>query len=259
MSKSAQNCYHLQAETPCAAFWESWEMVSSSPKPKIRNMKFPGWHSIPKIKRDIWDRGKARSWHEFVWLMDGNGRMVKWIVDEAGRSALMSPIPLICSRSSLAGSNSSVTHQSSQCLATWWCNCSLILNHPELALRRKNHFVPVGSLLASAFPWLQSLQLFRMGVGQTPSLKGQAHVHSWLEDSGGRYQCGDTGQLHLCNSTNRQGAVQGVSACRWRQFWALFHIYVDLESVSIMLIFILYQKSDLVSCLRNCCSCYKNQ
>jgi len=38
----------------------------------------------------------------------------------------------------------------------------------------------------------------------------------------------------------------------------ILYIPVDLELVSIMLIFILYQKSDLVSCLRSCCSCYKN-
>ena len=36
-----------------------------------------------------------------------------------------------------------------------------------------------------------------------------------------------------------QEAVQGVSACRWWQFWALFDIRVDLELVSIKWIFIL--------------------
>ena len=42
--------------------------------------------------------------------MDEKGLVVKWMVDEAGRSALMSPIPLmICSSSGLAGSDLSVT------------------------------------------------------------------------------------------------------------------------------------------------------
>ena len=40
--------------------------------------------------------------------------------------------------------------------------------------KEKKLFCDVGGLLASAFPWLQPLQLFSVGVGQTPSLKGQA-------------------------------------------------------------------------------------
>ena len=152
-----------------------------------------------------------------------------------------------------------ICHQSCQYLAIKWRNCSPLQNYPELAQRRKNHFVTVGGLLASAFPWLQPLYLFLVRLGQNPSLKGQACVHWWLQDSGGRYPCGNTGQIHLRNSSNRQEVVQGISAFRWRQFWALFDIYVDLKLVSIMLIFILYQKSDLVSCLRSCCSCYKSQ
>ena len=38
----------------------------------------------------------------------------------------------------------------------------------------------------------------------------------------------------------------------------ILYIPVDLELVSIMLIFRLYKKSDLVSCLKCCCSYYKN-
>ena len=152
-----------------------------------------------------------------------------------------------------------ICHRSSQCLTTRWCNYSLLLNNSELAQRSKNHFVTVRGLLASVFPWLQPLQLFPVGVGQTPSLKGQACVHWWLQDNDGIYQCGDTRQIHLCNSSNNPGAVQGVFACRWWKFLALFDIHVELELVSIMLIFIMYWKSDLVGCLRSYCSCYKNQ
>ena len=133
-----------------------------------------------------------------------------------------------------------ICHRSSQCLTTRWCNYLLLLDHSKLAQRSKNHFVTVRGLLACAFPWLQPLQLFSVGVGQTPSLKGQADVHWWLQDSYRRYQCGDTRQIHLCNSINNPEAVKGVFACRWWQFWALFDIHVELESVSIMLIFILY-------------------
>ena len=133
-----------------------------------------------------------------------------------------------------------ICHRSSQCLTTRWCNYSLLLNNSELAQRSKNHFVTVRVLLASAFPWLQPLQVFPMGVGQTPRLKGQARVHSWLQDSDGIYQCGNIGQIHLCNSSNRPKAVQGIFASKCWQFWALFDIHVELELVSIMLIFILY-------------------
>ena len=101
-----------------------------------------------------------------------------------------------------SGWKQSIYHWSGQSLATRWCNCSLLLNHPEPAQRRKNHFVTVGSFLASAFPWLQPLQL-SVGVGQTPSLKCQACIHWWPQNSGGRYQCSDTGQIHLRNSSNR--------------------------------------------------------
>ena len=100
--------------------------------------------------------------------------------------------------------------------------------------KEKKLFCDVGGLLASAFPWLQPLQLFSVGVGQTPSLKGQACVQWWLQDSSWRYHCADTGQIHQRNSTSCQDAVQGVSACRLRQFWALFDILVDLELVSII-------------------------
>ena len=130
-----------------------------------------------------------------------------------------------------------ICHWSSQCLTTRWCNCSLFLNHPELAQRSKNNFVTVRGLLASAFPWLQPLQLFPMGVCQTPRLKGQARVHLWLQDSDGRYQCGNIGQIHLCNSSNCPKAVQGIFASKCWQFWALFDIHVELELVSIRLDF----------------------
>ena len=40
--------------------------------------------------------------------------------------------------------------------------------------KEKKLFCDIGGLLASEFPWLQPLQLFSVGVGQTPSLKGQA-------------------------------------------------------------------------------------
>ncbi len=44
--------------------------------------------------------------------MDGKGLVVKWMMEEAGRSALMSLILfMICSQSGLAGSNLSVTGQ----------------------------------------------------------------------------------------------------------------------------------------------------
>ena len=128
-----------------------------------------------------------------------------------------------------SGCKQFICHWSSQCLTTRWCNYSLLLNHSELAQSRENHFLTVRGLLASAFPWLQPLQLFSVGVGQTPSLKGQARVHWWLQDSGGRYQCGNTGKIYLHNSSNHQEAVQGIFACRWWKFRALFDIYVDLE------------------------------
>ena len=60
-------------------------------------------------------------------------------------------------------------------------------------------------------------------------------------------------------SYHSQEAAQGVYNCKWWEFWALFDICVDLKLVSIKLIFTLYQKSDLVSCLRSSCLCYKNQ
>ncbi len=38
----------------------------------------------------------------------------------------------------------------------------------------------------------------------------------------------------------------------------LWHPCIDLELVSIVLIFEPYWKSDLISCSKNCCSCYEN-
>ncbi len=100
-------------------------------------------------------------------------------------------------------------------------------SHPKLFQRRKTYFLTVGGLLASAFPWLQPLQLVPVGVGH--SFKGQACVHWWLQDSRGRYQCGDTEQIHLHSSSNHQEVVQEVSACKWWYFWTLFDNHVDLE------------------------------
>ena len=131
-----------------------------------------------------------------------------------------------------------ICHQSCQYLAIKWRNCSPLQNYPELAQRRKNHFVTVGGLLASAFPRLQP-QLFPVRMDLTPSLKSQARVHWWLQDSRERYQCCNTGKIHLRNSSNHQEAVQGIFACRWWKFSALFEIHVDLELVSIKWIFIL--------------------
>ena len=70
---------------------------------------------------------------------------------------------------------------------------------------------------------------------------------------------GYTGQICLRNSSNCQEVVQGVYACRWRQCWALFDIHVDFKLVNVKLIFVLYQKSDLISCLKSCFLYYKNQ
>ena len=45
-----------------------------------------------------------------VWFMNGKRLVVKLMVDEAGKSALMLPIPLMtCLSSGLAGSNLSVS------------------------------------------------------------------------------------------------------------------------------------------------------
>ena len=62
-----------------------------------------------------------------------------------------------------------------------WRNSSLLLNHPELAQKRKNRFVTVGGLLASAFPWLQPLQLFFCGGGSNSKFEGSSHVQLWLQ------------------------------------------------------------------------------
>ena len=95
-------------------------------------MTSPGRHGIPKTSRHIWGKGIATWWLEFVWLMDWKGLVVKWIVDEASSSALMSPILLmICSWFGLTGSKSSVI-----CLATRCRNCSLLQSHPKWAQRK---------------------------------------------------------------------------------------------------------------------------
>ena len=87
--------------------------------------------------------------------MDGKGLVMKWMVEEAGRSALMSSIPLIYPLMIWFGWKQFICHRSCQCLATRWRNCSWRLNHLVLTQRSKSNFVTFGGLLASAFPWLQ--------------------------------------------------------------------------------------------------------
>ena len=60
-------------------------------------------------------------------------------------------------------------------------------------------------------------------------------------------------------SHHSQEVAQGISAYKWWKFRALFNILVDLKLVRIKLIFVLGQKSDLVSCLKSCCSYHKSQ
>ena len=189
------------------------------------NITSPGCNSILKTRMPIWDRGIARWWYKFVWLMDEKGLVVKWMVDGAGRSALMSPIPLmICSSSGLAGSNLSVTGH-----VNVWQQLLIALKPSWTCSKDKESFCKCRRSFGLCIPWLQPLQLFPVGLGQTPSLKSQAPVHWWLQDSGWRYQCGNTGQIHLHNSSNHQEVVEGIFSCGWWKFSALFEIHVDVE------------------------------
>ena len=199
MSKSAQNCHHLQAKMPtpllngccyCADIFVQYCHI---------DMMSPGCHGIPKTRRHIWYRRIARWWHEFGWFMDGKGLVVKWMVDEMGRSELMLLIPLmICSWSGLAGANHLLLIKSTSGNKMVQL---LTARKPSWICSKENHLVMVGGLLAYAFPRLQPLQLFPIEVGQTPSLKGQARFSWWLQDSSGRYQSGDTGQISPRNSS----------------------------------------------------------
>ena len=95
------------------------------------------------------------SWMERGWLVNG------WWKKRAGQYWCHNTFYDLLTIWS--GWKQFICHRSSQCLTTRWCNYSLLQNHSELAQRSKNHFVTVRGLLASAFPWLQPLQLFPVG------------------------------------------------------------------------------------------------
>ena len=145
-------------------------MVSLSPSPKLQNVMSSGCHSIPKTRRHIWDRGIEWWWDELVWFIEGKGLGVKWMVDEAGRLALILLIPLMISHDLVLLKAFYLLLVKSMS-GNKWRNSSLLLNHPELAQRWKNHFLTIGRLVASAISWLQPLQLFPMGMGQTSRVK----------------------------------------------------------------------------------------
>ena len=95
--------------------------------------------------------------------------------------------------------------------------------------KEKKSFCDCWRSLGLCIPLTATSATFFCGGGSNSKFEGSSHVQLWLQDSSGRYQCGNIGQIHLHNSSNRQAAVQGVSAYRLRQFWALFDIIVDLN------------------------------
>ena len=173
MSKSAQNCSHLLAQTPCTASCKWWEMVSLSPNHKIQKVTSPGCHSIPKTRRHIWDRGIERWWHELVWFMEGKGLVVKWMVDEAGRSALMLSIPLmIYSWSGPAGGISSVTGQ-----VNVWQQVAQQLSAPKpswTCSKEKESFCDYWRSLGLCNPLIATSATFSCGDGSNSKFEGSS-------------------------------------------------------------------------------------
>ena len=230
MSKSAQNSHHLQAETPCAGFWKWWKMVSPSPKPKIRNMTSSGCHNIPKTRRHIWDRGIERWWHELVWIMEGKGLVVKWMVDKAGRSALMSSIPLmIYSWSGPAGSNSSVTGQ-----VNVWQQVAQQLSAPKpswTCSKEKESFCNCWSSLGLCIPLIATSVTFSCVGGSKSKFEGSSPCP--LMTSGQRWK---TSMRQYWANTSAQKQQRSRSGARhfclqmaaiWSTFWHLCRLEIS--------------------------------
>ena len=131
------------------------------------NITSPGCNSILKTRMPIWDRGIARWWYKFVWLMDEKGLVVKWMVDGAGRSALMSPIPLmICSSSGLAGSNLSVTGH-----VNVWQQLLIALKPSWTCSKEKESFCKCRRSFGLCIPLIATSATFSCGSGSNSKFK----------------------------------------------------------------------------------------
>ena len=169
--------------------------------------------------------------------MDEKGLVVKWMVDRAGRSALMSPIPLmICSSSGLAGSNLSVTGH-----LNVWQQLLIALKPSWTCSKEKESFCKCRRSFGLCIPLIATSATFSCGDGSNskfeelspcPLMTSRQHWKTsmwqyWTNKSVHQEQQSRSGAGRFCLQM----------AAIWSTFWHLCRLeigqyYVDFYTVS---------------------------